>query len=456
MQRPNHTWNRQGVVFCLSKIFTPAVWADLGAAAPSFDEHRQRWFLKPLCLAALFISLAQARTLRARFHEVREQVVRLYPKKVRPGEHLSGFQAALRSLPAEVLAALRRAMQQAVLAAGQDPARVGRHLCYGVDGTHQEAARTTANEAYFGTASQEPFLPQRLISTCFCLGQRLLWDWSGGAGNSSEPDQILEIIRRGPPGALYVKDAGTVGYDWFHGVLDSAHHLLMRVGGNFTLWAEVAAAELKDGGRVLVWPQDRREDVPPIALRLITYTRTYTKTKHDRIETRTERVHLLTDLPVEELTQTEAEHLFELRWPCNEIGHRGWKRILGKYKLSSERPENAEKESEFSLLGCMFLQVLALVAQDRHTKRIPSLAQALDVWHDAIRALQQGRSAWWLWKRLRNCVLDKYVRHSAKVKRDTPRRKEHKPLKPPILRQLDEWSKAKLATLLTGLGILTA
>jgi hypothetical protein len=455
VKQPNHKWNRQGVAFCLSKIFTPAVWHNLGKLAPEFEKDRERWFLRPLSLTALFNSLIEGRTLGTRFQDGRKMVGRLFEKEVRPGKHLSGFQAALRALPEKVIAGMRCACQEAVLAAGHDPARVGRHLCFGVDGTNQEAPHTAANEEYYGISTKGP-LPQRLISTCFCLSQRVLWDWCAGPGNSSEPELILELIRRGPAGALYVKDAGTVGYEWFHEVLESGHHLLLRVGGNFSLWADEVGAVKEEGGRVWVWPQRRRKDSPPIALRLIVYPRTYYKKKHGKIVPRTETVYLLTDLPAEQLTVAEAQHLFGLRWPGNEIGHRGWKRILGKHKLASERPWNADKESEFSLLGCMFLQVLALIAQDPHAKEIPSLAQALDVWKDAVKAVLEGKAAAWLRARLKGCVLDKYVRHSAKVKRDSPPRKNHRPLKPPIFLQLDELAKAKVALMLNDLRMLQA
>jgi hypothetical protein len=444
------------MLLCLSKIFTPAVCTRLKTSAKNFNARRLRWFLKPLCFVGLFTALAQGRTLGARFNEARQLAINLFPKKVRPGAYLSGFQAALRALPQAVMAELRRACQDAVRAAGLEPARVGRHLCFGVDGTQQDAPRTTANEQHFGVSTKEPLAPQRKISTCFCLFQRMLWDWCGGPGNGSEPAQILEMILRGPQGALYVKDAGKVSYDWFRAVLASRHHLLMRVGGNFSLWAAEAGAVLVEGGRVLVWPEGKRATCPPIALRLIAYPRTYIKIKHGQRQERTEMVYLLTDLLASALTEAEAQQLFALRWPANEIGHRGWKRTLGKHKLASARPQNADKESEFSLLACMMLQALALLAQGRRAKAIPSMAQALDVWSVAVKAVLQGRSASWLCARLKKCVLDKYKRHSAKVKRAYPRRKEHRPLKPPIVLQLDAKTKDKLAMTLNSLGILVA
>ena len=150
----------------------------------------------------------------------------------------------------------------------------------------------------------------------------------------------------------------------------------------------------------------------------------------------------------------EAQHLFALRWPGNEIGHRGWKRTLSKHKLLSARPKNAEKESEFSLLACMYLQALVLIAQGRGARDIPSLAQALDAWGDAVKAVLKGQAACWLRKRLRGCVLDHYVRQGPKVQRDAPQRKEHKPLKPPIFLELDSKTKAVLATMLGRLGVL--
>jgi hypothetical protein len=454
MHLPNHSMNRHGVGFCLSEIFTPAFCRKLNQVAPEFNAHRERWFLKPLCLVGLFVGLASGRTLGARFNEASRLVSKLFPKTKRAGEYLSGFQAAVSSLPQEVIAQVRAACQSAVLAAGRHPALVGRHLAFGVDGTKQEAPRTPQNEEYFGVVTKLPALPLRLVATCFGLGERLLWDWAGGPGNASEADLILEIIQRGPAGALYVKDAGMVGYDWFRAVLESRHHLLMRVGGNFSLWVEHVSATLEQGGRVLLWPQDRRSAVPPLALRLITYQRHYVKRRHGKTIPRTETVYLVTDLPAEELTQAEAEHLFALRWPGNEIGHRGWKRTLSKHKLLSERPRNAEKESEFSLLACMFLQALVLIAQGRGARDIPSVAQALDVWGEAVQAVLAGRAASWLRERLRGCVLDHYVRQGPKVLRSAPQRKEHKPLKPPILRELDNTIKALLATMLGRLGVL--
>lgn len=448
MHHTSTTWNRHGVRAFLSEIFTAAAGRALRHTAGDFEARRRRWFAKPLCLTALLMSLTGNATQRGRFRVARDLVARLYPKKVRPGAHFSGYTQALHALPCEVVYELRTLFQAASLVAGAPhPAQVGRYLCFGVDGTQQEMPRTDANVKHFGIATKEPALPQRQLASCFALGRRLLWDWEGGAGNASEPDLILEIIRRAPPHALFVKDAGTVGYAWLKEVVAGGHHLLMRVGGNFSFWAAEVNAVLEQGGTVLVWPQTRRNCVP-LKLRLITYERSYCRKKRGRLRKCTERVYLLTDLSPTDLSREEAQALFALRWPGNEIGHRGWKRTLLHHKLLSENPALAERESDFSLLGCMFLQLLVLRALPGKSAAIPSLAEARNLWQEAVDAVRSGRTTSWFKRYLKGCVLDTYARRRSKTKRRVPRRKEHRPLQPPYLLRLGPRLKHKAEKIL--------
>jgi hypothetical protein len=258
----------------------------------------------------------------------------------------------------------------------------------------------------------------------------------------------LDLINRMVRGALVVCDAGFIGYAWCRKVIASGHHFLLRVGANARFWVtQLPDAEFHDGC-VWLWPNHDRKQ-PPLVLRLI---RLRVTCRTDR--RKQEALWLVTDVLDETaLTRDEARQFYGKRWPGNECTFRTWKHTLDAAKLDSRIPETAEREAEFSLCSLLLLQVSTLSARRESRKKRRqarrkmgtrvSAAQALRVWRDIAtqligpRRIRKNAFA----EALADCVVDVYRRHSSKVRRKWPKRKDHRTPGTPIFRKLDRATK---------------
>lgn len=429
--------NRQNLGSCLREIFTPGMWKELHGRCAAYERQRQRWSVQPVVLSMLSALLSRPGSLRERFEEGREVCTALMPKRRRGGKTPEGFLKALTKFPVEGIGVLRERIQEYVREGGRDPARIGRHVVYGLDGSNQELPRTEANVERYGGATKEPPLPQRLTVTAVALGQRMLWDWACGAGTDSERALALEISKRLPKGCLQVGDAGFVGYQWCAQALEKGRHMLMRVGSNVQLLTEKEWRVEEKGGWVWLWPKRPRvQQLPPLKLRLIKLELKKGRGRKKKKQ-QTNAMWLLTDLSELALTKEEAREIYYRRYGGNEITFRSWKRTLDSAKQLSRRPALAEREGHFSLLALMILQALGLRARARNRKnaRFVSVAKAQRVWRKAARAQTRQKNARWLRTALSEAVVDDYQRVAPKVKRVWPKRKSHRePGTPNLLR----------------------
>lgn len=429
--------NRQELGACLREIFTPALWRRCHAVCREFEAYRSRWSIMALVLVGLVMCLRPEPTLRTRFRRARRAVSALCPKRRRPGKSLEGFLAACAVLPPQVWHVLREGLQEAACRGGVHPAQVGRWRAYGLDGSKQSLARTPENVAAFGLSTKEPALPQRLVAAAVALGQRLLWDWESGPGNAGEPELTMAVVRRLERGALVVRDAGKLSYADYREAESRGVKVLARVGANYSFWAERVHAQRRRGGEVWLWPQKEQVEGGPVRLRLIVLRRWVRRRVRGGWIRSLETMYLVTtELDPQALTDAEAAELYGLRWPGNEVGFRSWKQTLGHEKLLALRPAQAQVEGEFTLLGLMALQVLSVRARSPRREGLPSVAGLRDVWAAAVDALIAHESTRWLRRCLRLCVLDDYERRKPKARHPWPRRKRHRPLRPPRLLRL--------------------
>jgi hypothetical protein len=300
---------------------------------------------------------------------------------------------------------------------------------------------TQANVDKFGQTrikGRADSAPQLLAVTAVSLQTGLLQDWEIAGGNASEPELAAAIIKRLPPEALVVKDAGKVSYTWFKELLESGRHILMRVGADFNLWAEQLNATLCEGGAVWLYPASAGKQAP-LRLRLIAVS--VPRKKRKGTKQRLRIIYLLTDLSEAELSDREAGRLYRLRWRASEIGFRAFKQTLGHTNLLGRTPEIALQECHFALLGLQLLSLLALGATAKTVIGWQSVAQAWRAWRKAI---WQGLNYEALRMLLAHCRVDSYHRHSAKSRRRAPQQKRKHDLSPPKLRKLtkeikDQW-----------------
>jgi hypothetical protein len=269
----------------------------------------------------------------------------------------------------------------------------------------------------------------------------LLQDWEIAGGNDSEPELIATIIKRLPPKALVVKDAGAVGYQWFKELLAGGRHILMRVGANFHVWAAQVGVSRCEGGMVGLYP-NRVGQQPPLRFRLIAVRvpRQKRKDPKSRNEKRFKIIYLLTDLSTAELSDREAGRLYRLRWRASEIGFRSFKQTLGHTALLARTPKLALRECHFALLGLQLLTLLALWASPMADKHRPSVAQAWRTWRKALRWNLTYKV---LWALLAKCTLDNYHRRKAKNRRRAPQKKRFDKICPPKFRKLTNEIKAR-------------
>ena len=179
-----------------------------------------------------------------------------------------------------------------------------------------------------------------------------------------------------------------------------------------------------------------------MVLRLIRLERVVGHTgKGRRRKEKREEIWLLTNVLEEKrLTKEECRRLYEKRWPGSEGTFRTWKRTLGHAKLHSRTPELAERESEFSLMGLMVLEIMALAvrkAKRDGRRRKVSVACAQRVWRRAVRQTMAGKRTNRFREQMVEAMVDGYRRRKPKVRRRWPKRKEHNSFKAPNLLKLD-------------------
>lgn len=446
--------HRHDLVGCLRKILTPHRWKAVHAVAGDFDKKRSRWRIKPLLVVALGMALDEGRkSMAERFEYACKVYCALFPKRRRCGRSLSGFLVALQEVPPPIFETLQHEITAELLKHAVETLQVGRWMAVGGDGSKQNLPRTDANAEYFGLGGKAPGQPQRLLVNVVALRSELLLEWAEGEAKASERTLLAEAVGSLAAGTLVVVDAGFTGFDWIQQMKQQKKHLLMRVGANVNLWARKVGAVKEKGGEIWLWP-DLKGKQPPLLLRLIRICRrvkrklkkSRRKGKGCRMETVYESLYLLTDVMDEKsLTKKEAQKLFELRWPANEGMFRNWKRSMNCEQVHSRTPETARGEFVMSLIAYQLMQVLVLWTRKRRrcSEGRTSIATALRVWGRATRALLEGKTTRWFMREMSEAIIDGYDRRGPKSIRSWPRRKKHKPFKPPKIRRLPRALESK-------------
>jgi hypothetical protein len=271
----------------------------------------------------------------------------------------------------------------------------------------------------------------------------LLWAWHLGCGHNRERSHLRALLPTLPAAALVVADAGYNGYDMARQIIAAGASFLIRMSAKDILYTEQAMekAELRKfrDGELWCWPdQARNRELPPLRVRLIRI----------RGKQRRKDVWLLTNvLDSQRLTSEQAGRYYRWRWE-NEGLFRTYKRTLAKVKLLSRTVRLVHREAAASLLATQLLLAQGVRAvsasQNRSTPRPCSPRRVLL----AIRAVILGRigvrQRQAFRQRLAKALREQRTRTSAKVKRVWPRRTNHKPPKPPKLRELTAEQKVLL------------
>ena len=414
MRQNYHVQDRIALAGCLRQIFDAVFWKRWHQQGP--DQPR-RWCGANLSYVWIALALSARPGLVERFEEARAWTAQVFAKRKRPGTSYQGFVDASLLHGRELLETLRQRLQ--VVLQRHSAATLAWPL-FAVDGSRVRVPHTLANEAAFGLTrikNRADSAPQLLVVAAVEMSRKVMWDWEVEDGNASEPELAARILRRLPAGALIVKDAGAVSHAWLAELLRGRRHILMRVAGNFRLWAAQVGATLERGGEV--WLHDREQRAAPLRLRLIA------------VHSRAARpVYLLTDLPRTQVSDSLAGELYRQRWGASEIGFRSFKQTLSRTVLLARSPEMAVLECHYSLLGMQLLG--ALHAETGGGPRW-SLARTWRVWRTALTTALSGPQLRML---VAACVLDGYKRRNPKSRRRAPHKKPWRQLGPPNLRRL--------------------
>jgi hypothetical protein len=430
----------QSLIAHVRQFLTPRAWKQ-ARQATARRRSLPRWDLQPLVVIMMAMTWAAGDSQAETFETARGFYVACYHARKRPGATLQGFQKALSRVPLRQFQALAAGVRQEIRARFAARLLVDGFEPMGCDGSRIECPRSTELEARLRPAGKDDAAPTVWVTAFVHLSTGLLWSWQLGPGTADERIHLRRLLGTLSPRALIVCDAAYMGYELVQAILQTRRSFLFRMSSKVHLYTREQAT-LKDWseGPVWYWPEyAQRKGIAPIPCRLIRVPATG-QTKRD--------VWLLTDvLDPARLSVATAAKFYRWRWR-NEGVFRTYKRTINKLKLSSRTVRLVHREAEVSLLALQILLAhadLALRPNPTATAGAPVLSprKVLIEIRKELKgtANRRGRS---YRQRLQGCRADDRKQTSPKATREWPRRKPHKPPKPPILHTLTEEQKALL------------
>ena len=248
---------------------------------------------------------------------------------------------------------------------------------------------------------------------------------------------------------MIVCDAAYMGFELVQAILGFKRSFLFRMSSRIDLYTlEKASLEDWTEGPVLYGPKYvQKKGLAPIQCRLIRVpAKAKGKGKAKRSVQRD--VWLLTDvLDPARLSVATAATFYRWRWR-NEGLFRTYKRTIKKLKFSSRTVALVHREAELSLLATQVLLAHADLALRPATAAGtcgPTISprKVLIEIRKEIDAVAKPKVKSYR-ERLAGCRAEGRMQASPKSTREWPRRKPHKPPKPPILHTLSEEQKALL------------
>ena len=427
----------------LTQFLTPQVFKQAHQAAPP-KQKQPRWPLHTLVWVLLSISWCAGESQEERFATAQAVYVACHQRSRRPGETLAGFLKALARLPLPALRALSRGVRDQIGRQLLDSLRVNGWALFACDGTRSECPRSAELQQRLGEAGKSDSAPMAYITTLVLLPAGLLWSWALGKGTANELNHLRRLLGTLPTRALIVADAFYLGYDLFTAIMQARASFLVRLSSRVCLYTltQLPLEQFREG-LVYYWPKEYRDrSLPPLLLRLL------------RVRGRKADVWLLTDvLDRQQISHRLAGQIYRWRWR-NEGLFRTYKRMLRKVKLESRTVALVHRELEGSLLALQLLLAVSAQAVQRGGEMIVIQESPrrvlLRIRGDMAAGLRTlGPRQFARYQRmLAEVRTGERERTSSKTRQDWPRRKKHKPPKPPKIRVMDETLKAKLVKVL--------
>ena len=425
----------------LTRWLSPEVWKSAHQAAAK--RRSSRWDLHALLMVLLLMTWTTGETEAERFATARAFYVACHQHDKRPGKTVQGFRRALSKLPLPVVHSLLASVRQCLYQAFHRYWRSNGFVIMACDGSRQECPRSAELEKALRSSGKKHSAPRLFITALVLLPAGLLWSWQVGPGTASEHDHLRQLLPTVPRGTLLVADAFYQGYELYQAILQARASFLVRLSSRSHLYTEARTrlSQFREG-LVWYWPRQARcKGRPPLQLRLI---RVRGQKRKD--------VWLLTDvLDRERLGRQRAAEIYRWRWHIEGV-FRTYKKTLPKIKLRSRTLALVYREAEVSLLALQIMLAQAAIKQRQSGDAVICMGSPR-------RELLQIRVAIiiTIGSRLGPRQRRWYQRHSAqvqagggpkKVRRKWPRRKDHKPPKPPLIRVLPKKLKLMMAKII--------
>jgi hypothetical protein len=430
----------QSLIGNVRQFLTPRAWKQARQAVPR-RRALPRWDLQPLVLVMIAMTWAAGDSQPERFETARGFYVTCRAARKRPGKTLEGLQKALGRVPMRQFRALAAGVRQEIRARFAGRLLVDGFEPMGCDGSRIECPRATELEAGLGRAGKDDAAPTLWVTAFVHLSTGLLWSWRLGRGTAAEQDHLRHLLGTLAPEALVVCDAAYMGYELVRAIVAARRSFLFRMSSKVHLYTldEVALEDWTEGP-VLYWPEyAQRKGLAPLPCRLIRVP-ARGRARHD--------VWLLTDvLDPARLSAATAARFYRWRWR-NEGVFRIYKRVINKVKLSSRTVGLVHREAELSLLATQLLLAHADLALRGETEAVVgepviSPRQVLIEIRREMQGIAKRRVRSYR-DRLGDCRAEDRKQTSPKASRQWPRRKPHKPPRPPVLHTLNEQQKILL------------
>ena len=436
----------QSLLDYVRQFLTPPVWKQ-ARQATSRRRSLPRWDLQPLVLIVMAMTWAAGDSQAEKFATARGFYVACYRARKRPGATLQGFQKALARVP------LRQFQARRSVRVG-DPRPLGHTVGrqrLRADGVRWLSDRVPPHRgagAATGEGRQERRGPHHLGHSVRAPGDRLVVR-ATGPGTAAEQEHLRRLLGTLSPRALIVCGRrGTWATSWSEPSSRPDGRSCSGCRRRSISHPGASDASRWSEGPVLYWPEyAQRQGHAPLRCRLIRVP-ARGRVKKD--------VWLLTDvLDPTRLSLKTAAQFYRWRWR-NEGLFRIYKRTINKLKLSSRTVRLAHREAEVSLLATQILLAhadLALRSPAPATAGEPVISprKVLIEIRTELKEAENRRVASYR-RRLKGCRAAARQQTSPKAIRDWPRRKPHKPPRPPILHTLTKEQKTLLEQHMGAVG----
>lgn len=326
---------------------------------------------KPFALATLTLlwSISGEATLGKAFLQAHSQALTLFGSAA--VSTYQGLMKALVAYGASIRHAISRQLQKRIKEIMGNQLQLESWTPFAIDGSTARPPRTKSNEKAFIAAnygksksamhrkrdtadkpsSVKPPAPRILIAMIWQMTARLPWCWKLGRAGTSERTLCLDMLQKEQfvKDALFVGDAGFVGYVFWKTIADRGYSFLIRVGKNVDLLEDGKSRIEIRKNLVYYWPDKQfRAKKPPLVLRLI------------RVTIGNRKMALITNIlePLR-LSDNLAITLYKMRWGI-ELEFRSLKQVFQRRNLRCKNSERCEQELDWSILAMCIIDCYAL------------------------------------------------------------------------------------------------